>query len=166
MPKPKRASVPLSAEIQRELRVMSAENGRSTASNLANLIEAGLQKTDVSQQLNNLRNQLQTHQPESVNDAEILPKIEKILNGFRAEIAEKLAKTGTENRNQDGVFLPEAAAALLFEEAFFSAKLSAEIVVNALPGSPPKPPGQLISAARQKAKAAMADLIKLCQEQP
>lgn len=54
MPKPKRISVPVSPEIQRELRVLSAENGRSAASNLADLIEAGLQKTDVSQQLNDL----------------------------------------------------------------------------------------------------------------
>ena len=157
-----RISVPVPAQVQREIRSLCAENGRSAASNLADLIVAGLEKNDLDARFAELKAALKTTSTGPVNHAEVVAEINKSLAIYRAEV-QQIVSSGDTAARGEVVFLPEKAAALLFEEAFFAAQLSAEIM-SVLPGSQPKPGGQHIAIARQKAKAAMADLIRLCQE--
>lgn len=160
MAKIKRISVPVSREIERELRTLSAENGRSTAANLCDLIEAGLQKNDVEQQLAELKTLFQNHPQELKNNVEILNKIESVFAEFCSEIQQNTPASKTES----GVLLPEKASLLLFEEVLFSSFLSNEIVSSDLPGTPPKPAGQHIRNARQKAKTALTNFMSACRE--
>ena len=157
-----RISVPVPAQVQREIRSLCAENGRSAASNLADLIVAGLEKNDLDARFAELKSALTTPSQGPINHAEIVAEIRKSIAPLLAEMQQK-APAGDSAARGEVIFLPEKAAALLFEEAFFAAQLSAEIM-SVLPGSQPKPGGQHIAIARQKAKAAMADLIRLCQE--
>lgn len=157
-----RISVPIPSRIHNEIRHLCAQNGRSAASNLADLIVAGLQKNDLDARFAELKSALKSPSSGPVNHAEIVAEINKSLATFLAEMQQKVP-AGDTAAHGEVVFLPEKAAALLFEEAFFAAKLSAEIM-SVLPGSQPKPGGQHIATARKNAKAAMAELIKLCQE--
>lgn len=160
MPRMLRISVPVSPDIQRDIRALCAANGRSAAANLADLVAAGLQKNDLDNRFSELKTALQTSTSTPQNHAEIATKLQKILADFLSE----MRKNDTQSARGEGVVLPEKAAAVLFEEALFSAKLSTELVTGSLPGTPQKPIGQHIAVARQKAQAALAEIIKLCQE--
>ena len=156
MSKTHRVSVPLTPDLERQLRRLSAENGRSLAANFAALAQAGTENTMLEQRLTALRNELSggRQMPEIV--AEIRAEFSKI----RADL-EHLRPVASENRlAMDGVFTPEKPARLLFGEALFSAALSAQLANADMPGITPKPAGFHIRAAREKAAAQLAELLR------
>lgn len=156
MSKSHRVSVPLTPEIERQLRRMSAENGRSIAANFAALASAGAEKFTLEAQLAELKYALSREQ----HTSEILTEIRSEFAKLRGEIERVRSTSGTEKQLSDGVFIPENPARLLFGEALFSAALSAQILNADLPGIPPKPAGFHIKAAREKSAAQLVELLR------
>lgn len=156
MSKARRISVPLTPEIERYLRRMSAENGRSIASNFAALASTGVEKTTLEAKLGDLKIALSGEQ----KSAEILTEVRAEFSKLRHEIEQLCSISRTENALADGVFIPDKPARLLFGEALFSAALSAQILNAEMPGNPPKQAGFHIKAAREKAASQLAELLK------
>lgn len=155
MSKSHRVSVPLTPEIERQLHRMSAENGRSIAANFAALASRGAEKTTLDAQFVELKCALSGEQ----KTAEILAEIRSEFAKLR-EIERLRSTSGTEKQLSDGVFIPEKPARLLFGEALFSAALSAQILNAEMQGTPSKPAGFHIRAAREKADAQLAELLR------
>lgn len=146
MSKTNRLSVPISPSLERQLRQLSAENGRSLAANFAEMANRGAEKITIEQQLAAIKSELQT----GTGGAEELRKIS-------AQLA--LIEKPSAGALPEGVFIPEKPARLLFAEALFSAALSAQIMTAEMPGTPPKPAGFHIRIAREKANALLAELL-------
>lgn len=156
MSKSHRVSVPLTPEIERQLRRMSAENGRSIAANFAALASRGAEKTTLDAQFVELKCALSGEQ----KTADILAEISSEFAKLRSEIERVRSTSDTEKQLSDGVFIPEKPARLLFGEALFSAALSAQILNAEMQGTPSKPAGFHIRAAREKADAQLAELLR------
>lgn len=152
MSKANRLSVPISPILERQLRHLSAENGRSLASNFAELAMRGGEKITIDQQLAVIKNELQSCQ----GSTEVLKQISTQLSIIQNHLSKEKTVAGV---LPDGVFIPEKPARLLFSEALFSAALSAQILAAEMPGTPPKPAGVQIRIAREKANAQLAQLL-------
>lgn len=155
MSKSHRVSVPLTPEIERQLRRMSAGNGRSIAANFAALASAGAEQMTLDAQFAELKCALSGEQ----KTAEILAEIRSEFAKLRGEIERVRSTSGAEKQLSDGVFIPENPARLLFGEALFSAALSAQILNAELPGNPPKPAGFHIRTAREKANVQLVEML-------
>lgn len=151
MAKTKRISVPISSEIERELREIAAQNGCSIAAAFSRIVRDGMQKNEVKQELFEIRKVLKSESGGSAGTAEMRQLLEEI----RAEVGRGIGR--------GGVILPEKAAALLYQEALFSAALAAEILNAELPGTPPKPAAMHIKNARQKSSAALQNFMAACR---
>ncbi|MFN4342186.1 MAG: hypothetical protein ACK4FE_09170 [Azonexus sp.] len=152
MSKSNRLSVPISPNLERQLRQLSAKNGCSLAANFAEMANRGAEKITIEQQLAKIKNDLQTGTGGAEELKTIVAKlalIEKHLN----------AEQPAAGALPEGVFIPEKPARLLFGEALFSAALSAQILTAEMPGTPPKPAGFHIRIAREKANALLAELL-------
>lgn len=160
MAKTHRVSVPLTPEMERKLKKISAENGRSVASNFAELAQAGAQKSAVDQELSALRSALKTEQPSTENVIEALAQLRIELRDFITKQAAAPASFSEQKECRSGLFLPEKAARMLFGEALFSSVLASEILQAELPGAPPKPATQHLRNARQKSNAALENFLK------
>ena len=152
MSKTNRLSVPVSLVLERQLRQLSAENGRSLAANFAEMAQRGAEKMTIEQQLAAIKNDLQT----GTGRAEELKTISAKLALIEKHLS---AEKPTSGALPEGVFIPEKPARLLFGEALFSAALSAQILNAEMPGTPPKPAGVHIRIAREKANAQLAELL-------
>lgn len=152
MSKTNRLSVPVSLVLERQLRQLSAENGRSLAANLAEMANRGAERITIEQQLSVLKNDLEAGN----GAAEELKKISAQLALIEKHLG---AEKPTAGALPEGVFIPEKPARLLFGEALFSAALSAQILTAEMPGTPPKPAGFHIRIAREKANALLAELL-------
>lgn len=151
MSKSNRLSVPISPNLERQLRQLSAENGRSLAANFAEMANRGAEKITIEQQLSMIKSELQT----GTGGAE-LRKISAQLALLEKHLSTEKPTSGA---LPEGVFIPEKPARLLFGEALFSAALSAQIITAEMPGTPPKPAGVHIRIAREKANAQLAELL-------
>lgn len=156
MSKCPRLSVPLSPDLERKLRRMSAENGRSMAANFATLAQIGAEKTTLEQHLSALQNELTGSQ----KIPEIVAEIRFEFSKMRTDLECMRATKGGGCSPMDGVFIPEKPARLLFGEALFSAALSAQVLNAELPGTPPKPAGFHIRVAREKAAGQLVELLR------
>lgn len=152
MSKTNRLSVPISTSLERQLRRLSAQNGRSLAANFAEMAQRGAEKITIEQQLAAIKNDLKT----GTGGAEELKTIVAKLGLIEKHLSAEKPTTGA---LPDGVFIPEKPARLLFGEALFSAALSAQILAAEMPGTPPKPAGVHIRIAREKANAQLAELL-------
>lgn len=158
MSKTQRLSVPLAVELERKLRRLSAENGRSLAANLADIAAAGFEKSSIEREFAELKTALKSTPPSAQFPPEILAEMRSVL----AEIVSEHARARASSESQavaGGYLLPHKAARLLFGEALFSAALSAQILNAELPGTPPKPAGFHIRAAREKVNIQLAELL-------
>jgi hypothetical protein len=161
MGKTHRVSVPLTPDLERQVRRLSAENGRSVATNLAELARAGAQTNAIERELLSLRSMLQSAKPRSGIDAESLAQLRAEMLEIVSKHAFQKASFEAQKNLAGGLFLPEKAARLLFGEALFSSALSAQILNAEMPGTPPKPAGFHIRAAREKANLQFAELLTL-----
>lgn len=152
MTKSNRLSVPISPSLERQLRQLSAKNGRSLAANFAEMANRGAEKITIEQQLSTIKNELQA----GTGGAEELKTIVAKLALIEKHLSVEKPSAGA---LPEGVFIPEKPARLLFCEALFSAALSAQILTADMPGTPPKPAGVLIRIAREKANAQLAELL-------
>ncbi len=152
MTKSNRLSVPISPSLERQLRQLSAKNGRSLAANFAEMANRGAEKITIEQQLSTIKSELQT----GTGGAE-LRKISAQLALIEKHLGAEKPSAGA---LPEGVFIPEKPARLLFGEALFSAALSAQILNAEMPGTPSKPAGFHIRAAREKADAQLAELLR------
>lgn len=152
MSKSNRLSVPISTSLERQLRQLSAENGRSLAANFAEMANRGAEKITIEQQLAAIKSELKT----GTGGAEELRKISAQLGLIEKHLSAEKPTTGA---LPDGVFIPEKPARLLFGEALFSAALCTQILTSEMPGTPPKPAGVHIRMAREKANAQLAEIL-------
>ncbi|WP_157275105.1 hypothetical protein [Dechloromonas agitata] len=153
MSKTNRLSVPISPSFERQLRQLSAENGRSLAANFAEMAQRGAEKITIEQLLSAIKGDLKTW----TGGAEELKTIVAKLGLIEKHLG---AEKPTAGALPEGVFIPEKPARLLFGEALFSAALSAQILNAEMPGTPSKPAGFHIRAAREKADAQLAELLR------
>jgi len=159
MSKTQRLSVPLAVELERKLRRLSAENGRSLAANLAEIAAAGFEKSSIEREFAELKTALKSTQNSALFSPEIVAEMRAVLVEIMSEHARTLACSESQGRVAGGYLLPHKAAHLLFGEALFSAALSAQILNAELPGTPPKPAGFHIRAAREKVNVQLAELL-------
>lgn len=152
MSKSNRLSVPISTSLERQLRQLSAQNGRSLAANFAEMANRGAEKITIEQQLSEIKNDLQTGN----GSAETLKQINAQLANIEKYLSAEKPTTGA---LPEGVFIPEKPARLLFSEALFSANLTKQLLTAEMPGTPPKPAGVHIRIAREKANAQLAELL-------
>lgn len=152
MSKTNRLSVPVSLVLERQLRQLSAENGRSLAANLAEMANRGAERITIEQQLSVLKNDLEAGN----GAAETLKQINAQLANIEKHLSAEKPTTGA---LPEGVFIPEKPARLLFGEALFSSALCTQILTAEMPGTPPKPAGVHIRIAREKANAQLAELL-------
>lgn len=155
MGKTKRISVPVSAEIERQLRDFSAQHGCSVAASFSKIMQAGMQKSELQQELSEIRKLLKNGREGGRDDNSLLLEIRRELADFLEEIPR--------GNHRGGVLLPEKAAALLYQEALFSAALASEILNAELPGTTPKPAAIHIKNARQKSGAALQNFLAACR---
>ena len=151
MGKAKRLSIPISPALERQLRQMSAENGRSLASNFAEMAMRGAEKATLEQQLSTMKNQLSG----GVNAVEILTEMRNEFAKLKAEFSNQ-ETTGVSSA---GVLLTNLEAQLLFEQVFFSAFLAQEMAAAEMPGAERKPGGFHIARAREKAQMALKSFL-------
>lgn len=159
MSKTQRLSVPLAVELERKLRRLSAENGRSLAANLADIAAAGFEKSSIEREFAELKAALKSTPPSAQFPPEILAEMRSVLAEIVSEHARARASSESQGAVAGGYLLPHKAARLLFGEALFSAALSAQILNAELPGTPPKPAGFHIRAAREKVNIQLAELL-------
>lgn len=159
MSKTQRLSVPLAVELERKLRRLSAENGRSLAANLADIAAAGFEKSSIEREFAELKTALKSTPPSAQFPPEILAEMRSVLAEIMSEHARARASSESQGAVAGSYLLPHKAARLLFGEALFSAALSAQILNAELPGTPPKPAGFHIRAAREKVNIQLAELL-------
>jgi len=155
--KNRRISVPLTLEIRTELAHRAAKNGCSLAAELAKAVAAGIEKSNVAEQLAALKNDLQTNRPEKQNDHQTENKIGELLAVLNAKI-DRLA--GENQSPKEGVFISAAAFLHLFEASYFCSFL-VQSLVSELPGVARMPLPNHLQNARTKAKAAVQQFIDL-----
>lgn len=159
MSKTQRLSVPLAVELERKLRRLSAENGRSLAANLAEIAAAGFEKSSIEREFAELKTALKSTQNSAQFPPEIVAEIRAALGEITSEHNRMRASSESQRTVAGGHLLPHKAACLLFGEALFSAALSAQILNAELHGTPSKPAGFHIRAAREKVNIQLAELL-------
>ena len=155
--KTKRISVPIPLEIERAARAISAKSGCSVAAVLADFISAGQQKLDLAVQLGELKNDLKTSTPDADRHAQILEKLETFITEIRAVLVNKTDSSRPENY----LSLPREAAEKLFEAAFFSSAVIAELGAGDMPGAVRQPLQNYVRSAREKSRAQMNLFLSL-----
>lgn len=162
--KNKRISIPIPQEIERRARELSAKTGRSVASVLSNFVANGEQKIALTEHFDALKTDLQTDRQETKADAQTIEKITGILDQFRRENQQRPAPNPTEYAQQDCLTIPKKAAEKLFEAAFFSSAVIAELAAADIPGAVRQPVHIYLRSAREKAQANIKQFLHLATE--
>lgn len=155
--KAKRFSVPIPPEIERAARAISAKSGCSVATVIADFIAAGMQKNDIAVHFDEIKTTIKSSHHETSSNEQIIEKIAGLLAEFRTSFTDKT--DGAECKNC--IPLPREAAEKLFEAAFFSSAVIAELGAGDMPGAVRQPLQNYVRTAREKTRAQMDFFLSL-----